>query len=242
MVGRGFSGGNMEETLLLCIYNTANGLMLVRDNNKPDEVPDEANRAMLNKNVGEAFTLGIRWHLDGSVDLVVDGETVANLGAVEKITNRAWSSSGFGFYIGVIGGTNMRTDDNTETVDVTVTNVSLGRGYEWDAAFFSEIAEGKVLPDDTTHGGVKGEVTPPTPPTPTPGGEDTGSDTKPEDDKPNPTPSQSGDEDTSGDGNATDAPAEEKKGCKSAILSGSWVVLLAMIPAAFVGVTRKRKD
>lgn len=242
MIGRGFSGGNMEETLLMCIYNTANGLMLVRDNNKPDEVPDEANRAMLNKNVGEAFTLGIRWHLDGSVDLVVDGETVANLGAVEKVTNRAWSSSGFGFYIGVIGGTNMRTDDNTETVDVTVTNVSLGRGYEWDAAFFSEIAEGNVLPDDTTHGGVKGEVTPPTPPTPTPGGEDTGSDTKPGDDKPTPTPSGSGDEDTSGDGNATDAPAEEKKGCKSAILSGSWIVLLAMIPAAFVGVTRKRKD
>ena len=151
MLGKGIYGNYPAETLLLVIYNTGeDGLMVIRDNNK--DVPDSANRMLLEKKEGEAFKFGIRWYEDNSVIIYVDGVAVGMFGATAAVKERTWSNAGYGLYFGVHGGTSMLSDAVEETVHVKLSNMSFARAFDFDSEFFMAVADGNTVVDKTPGG------------------------------------------------------------------------------------------
>lgn len=124
----------MADTVCFGIFNTEDGLVLVAQSL-------EANIFELNRVVGEKFRLGIRWNVDDSVTVYLDGEEFTH---VENMTvsRRSWGDRGLS--LNLIRGTNAARSKNDD-MELYITNLAIGKAY------------GDSLMDNLTFTSIKGE-------------------------------------------------------------------------------------
>lgn len=234
-IGRGVtSGDRASQVMLLVLYNKSaeEGLMLVRD--VAVAQPSAENVMLLGKKEGDSFTLGMRWNLDNSVAVYVDGELTGVFPAMSSDVldaRNGWEGSGYGMYIKARGGTTMMAETE-DTLDITAVNVSLAYAHDFDADEFLAKAAGSGTAD--------GPDTPDNPTTPD------NPDDDPEENTANPSASNQGSTEPGTEPLAADTEPEptagnagkEEGGCASAV-SGLAIVGISVIAASML--TRKRK-
>ncbi len=128
-------------TALLGIYNvsTEKGLALVRDK-KGVSTPAAEDVIYLGKTSGSAFTLNVVWNADNSMAVTVDGALVGTFPAADSACfERTMGNKSYGLFARAFYGTNP-AGAGTETIDVTVRNITLAKNKDLDAAAFMKLA------------------------------------------------------------------------------------------------------
>ena len=241
VLGVNHTGDNPKKATVLDLYNGGeDGLFLYRDIGEPivaGEPLHAASTMYIGKKVGDTFDLSLHMLPDNSLTVWVDNEEIGTFPAMDDAIFTAKSSGvgegGYGWYIGILPGSNMATGATAHDLelDLTVVNTLEGTGAPLDLNAFYSVLDG-------TYNNYETALNPPREDEEEDdGGQETTAPSKPN--KPATTTSPAETEAPAPE-NGTQAPTdtEKKKGCGSS-LAGCALSLVATLGLA--GVMLKKR-